>query len=294
MKALIDTDGVVYRSGFSVEHMFYRIYLKGEEEFGFIESFDSKKKCDAHIKFHDIEDEVIIEPHLEVEPLENALANTKNTVESILGETGADKYVMYLGGEGNYREDLVDYYKANRRDARKPVYYSEIREYLINNWGAELVNGMEADDACGIAQWEDYTAANKANIQMKLEGSTIEPNYRTIICSNDKDLNMIPGWHYNWVKREKYWVTEDEATTFYYTQLLTGDSTDNIAGVPKCGPVTAGKILEGKDTESDMYTACLAEYERVYPNLGYIKLKENADLLWILREKDKLWTPPNS
>lgn len=267
--------------------MQYRLYLEGEEEYGYIESFENKKKCDAHIKIHYPDGGVIIEPHLIIESKSNALANVKNTAEHILKATGATKYDMYLTGKNNFRNDLVDYYKANRKDARKPKWYNEIREYLIEFWGAEVIDGMEADDAMGIAQW------NTSHLQLgKVTAFLTKEDHQTIICTLDKDLDCIPGWHYNWVKRSKYWVTEDEATKFYYTQLLTGDSTDNITGVPKCGPVTARKILDGADTEDDMYTRCLATYEKAYPNVGKEKLLENARLLWILRETGVMWQIP--
>lgn len=298
MKALIDGDILVYRCGFAAEHMHYRVYLEGEEDYGYIAIFSSKKDCDAYIAERYPDGGVVIEPHLVVEPMENALSNVKNTIEAILDNTKATKYVIYLTGEDNYRNDLVDYYKANRKDARKPKWYQEIRDYLVDHWGAEVVNGIEADDAMGIAQikglqWIDDGLAISSYVEghpdvawaCDLEGDTT-------ICTLDKDLNMIPGWHYNWVKQQQYWVTEDEATNFYYTQLCTGDSTDNIAGIPKCGPVKARKILEGKTGELELYAAVLAEYTKVYKDLGEEKLIENANLLWILREEGQLWTPP--
>src|SRR5690606_41714779 len=71
--------------------------------------------------------------------------------------------------------------------ARKPYWYDEIRDYLIRRWGAEVVDGQEADDAIGIAAWNSYKEC---------------PEY-SIIASIDKDLRMIPGYHYNWVKDRK-------------------------------------------------------------------------------------------
>jgi len=285
MKALIDADILVYRGGFSAEHTHYRIYLEGEEDYGYIATFPSKKECNEYLKEYYPDGGIIIEPYVEIESLNNALSNTRNIIEAIFDATETNSYQLYLTGDGNYRESLVDYYKMNRKDSRKPHWYTEIREYLINNWGAEVVDGCEADDAMGIAQyvyWNELAPDTELN----------KAGAHTIICTLDKDLNMIPGWHYNWVNQEKYWVTEDEATLFYYTQLLTGDSTDNIAGVPKCGPAKARKILEGATTEYDMYSRCLKAYEEAYPSLGYVKLKENADLLWILREEQQLWLPP--
>ena len=82
---------------------------------------------------------------------------------------------------------------------------------MINEYDAELQVGQEADDALSIA------------------ACTLGHGIATI----DKDLDGCPGWHYNWAKENIYYVTEVEANRFFYTQMLTGDSTDNIPGLFK-------------------------------------------------------------
>jgi len=70
-------------------------------------------------------------------------------------------------------------------------------------------------------------------------------------------------------------------------QVLTGDSADNIPGLYRVGPKKAGGILSSCKTEKDLYKATLEAYE------GNRKLLDmNAQLLWLRREKDQLWTPP--
>ena len=61
------------------------------------------------------------------------------------------------------------------------------------------------------------------------------------IATLDKDLDGVPGWHYVWKgKREGvFYVTETEADRFFYTQMLTGDATDNIPGLFKMVGVKA-------------------------------------------------------
>ena len=112
-----------------------------------------------------------------------------------------------------------------------------------------------------------------------------DPEDYTIITT-DKDLNMLRGKRYNFVKKEFNYVTEEQAMRFFYTQLLTGDRTDNIQGIPGIGPKKAEKMLKDAVTEEEMYNVA---------KLGYaddVVLLENARLLWLRREPLQLWTPP--
>ena len=135
--------------------------------------------------------------------------------------------------------------------------------------------------------WNQWAALNPDLPEM---GIPVKDIQRTVIATLDKDLNMITVWHYNWTKDEKYWVTEDEGDNFFYIQLLTGDSVDNIKGIKGVGPKTAEKLLQDAATIEEMYTICLEQYEQA--GMDYYDLLENANLLWIQREPNKHWMPP--
>lgn len=152
--------------------------------------------------------------------------NIDNMMKDMMNNTGFFTYKVFLTGKGNFRESsdisLIPY-KGNRRKVAKPIYLQDARDYLEQAWSAEVIDGMEADDALGIYQTTH-------------EG--------TIIASIDKDLDMIPGWHYNLVKRLKYEISEEEGMINFYKQCLMGDyTTDNIPGLYKMGPKTADKIM---------------------------------------------------
>jgi 5'-3' exonuclease len=127
---------------------------------------------------------------------------------------------------------------------------------------------MEADDAIGIEAYRH------------------EPE-ETIIVSIDKDLNMIRGNHYNFVREEKYFVTEEQAIRNFYLQILTGDKVDNIIGLAGIGPVKSKKLLADCNTQLEMYEAVLKAYDG-----DEARVLENARLLWILREEKQVWQPP--
>jgi 5'-3' exonuclease len=47
---------------------------------------------------------------------------------------------------------------------------------------------------------------------------------------------MLRGWHYNFIRNDKYLIDEYEAMQNFYKQLLTGDRVDNIIGLKGVGP----------------------------------------------------------
>lgn len=287
MLALIDGDILRYRCGFAVEHGEYRVYVKGEEMLGPIAVFRYKKDIPEE---YTKDQGLSIEKHVEVEPLENALQAVKVTIESILQETGATEYRLFLTGENNFRDTVstTRVYKGNRDAHHKPRWYEEIKGYMIEQHGAEVVDGMEADDAMGIVQWGDYS---QFEYEKRIEASGGD-NYtsafvKTIICSIDKDMDMIPGWHYNFVKKLKYWIDEDDALRNFYTQLLAGDIVDNIQGISGVGMAGARKILAGCRTGEEMFAATKSRYVDAYNDKADALLKEMASLVWIKRQEEE-------
>jgi DNA polymerase-1 len=211
------------------------------------------------------------------DPISYCLQKIKLQMQAILALEDVVGYSLYLSPAGKvFRHDLYPEYKANRKDAHKPIYYSEMREYMQKQWKAEMTDGFEADDVIGI---EQCTSSDE-----------------TIICTIDKDLDMIPGWHYNYGKQTKYYVTPEEGLIKFYSQLLTGDRTDNIPGCKGIGPVKASRILAGAKDEAELYARCLHAHRSVNGGLDQDIVEEemirNGKLLWILRTYDGIWTPP--
>ena len=189
-------------------------------------------------------------------------------VETMLWEDlDAETYQGYLTGSGNFRNEIATTapYKGNRT-APKPKHLQLIRDYLVSAWDFQVSEGQEADDSIAIAH--------------------VENNYKSIIASIDKDFLQLRGNHWNFVKKEMTFVSEEEAIKNFYRQVLTGDRVDNIIGLKGIGPVKADKILSERESPAEMYTACVQAYgstERVI---------ENCRLLWLRRTPNELWQPP--
>ena len=180
-----------------------------------------------------------------------------------------DQWKFYLTGGNNYRFDIAKtaVYKGNRV-APKPQHLPALRKHLVDEWGAVVIEGSEADDA--VATHATELGYNNS-----------------IITSVDKDLDQIPGWHYNFVKDIAYHITPEEGMYRFYKQILTGDSADNIIGLKGIGPVKADKILDECDTEVKLYNACVQAYDG-----NEERVLENARLLWLRRYEGQMWEPP--
>ena len=178
-------------------------------------------------------------------------------------------YEFFLTGKTNFRYDVAVTapYKGNRKDKPKPKHLPLLRDYMIYAFGATVSEGQEADDDISIRATE------------------LGPE-ECIIVSLDKDFMQIPGWHYNFVKREKKWVTPEEGMRFFYTQVLMGDSADNIKGAPGIGVKKAEKILADATTEIELYQCCVEV-------MGAERVLEDARLLWLRRSPNQMWEPPN-
>ena len=82
----------------------------------------------------------------------------------------------------------------------------------------------------------------------------------TVVASIDKDMLQIPCRHFNFGRGEWSDVDEWSGLKFFYKQILTGDAADNIIGLYKVGPVKADKILDGAETEQDLWQKCIDAY----------------------------------
>lgn len=262
--ALLDADVLVYRCGFAAESQEYKIWVNQEDAPRAV--FKYKKDAKQWVKDNLSEDDTYaLEKVKSVEPVENALGNVKATINSIMGALNADDYICAMSGPDNFREDIatIQPYKGNRDPDNKPVHYQALKEYIKAYHNPIIMDNVEADDTMGILQ------------------STRED---TVIVTNDKDLDMIPGDHYNFVTGERYWITEDDAWYSFYKQVLTGDGVDNIRGVPGIGEVTATKLLEGSQTKEELDNTVTAIYREHFPDDWEKQLDETMKLLWILRE----------
>ena len=189
-----------------------------------------------------------------------AVYRVNEMIENTLAEVEASEYKLFFTSPDNFRKHIYPEYKANRT-ATKPKHLQFLRDYLVESWQGQVAERMEADDYLGINQHRS-----------------------SIICSIDKDLLQVPGKHYNFVKKEFYEVDEETGFRNFYTQLLTGDTSDNIKGIAGIGPVKAKRALTGYFTEQGMFSVV----RDIYKNDEWMIM--NGRCLHILRSLDDDWT----
>jgi hypothetical protein len=195
-------------------------------------------------------------------------------IEQILDATEAETWQGYITGKGNFREKIstIKDYKGNRDRGARPFWYQAIHTYLVHDRGVAVCDGHEADDQIAMDHGEG-----------------------TIICSRDKDLKQVPGWHYSWPswKQEEqrpYFIDEVNGLRFLYRQLLTGDATDNILGLYGVGPKAACvQRMDTYETEIDMFREVQEQYELRFGNHWPMFLSENGSLLYLLRHQEDSW-----
>jgi hypothetical protein len=228
----------------------------------------------------------------------------------IVGDTRVDEYDEQLGilihaqaYQPNFREKVAERkeYKGNRKGTSKPDCYDRLTDYILATYNCVMAEGLEADDLLSIHQ-------------------RAAPPDTTIICSRDKDLRITPGMHFGWEcgKQSQFgpeMVTElgrlkciyrgqtakglpklhevkGTGLLFFCAQLIKGDNTDNIPGVPKKGWKCVKETLIGVKT----YEEALCRVRDLY--IGYFgvehweeEMLEQARLLWMVAELDEEGNP---
>lgn len=152
----------------------------------------------------------------------DAIEAFDQSVGYLVQKSEASSYKLCFSGPKNFRKDVLPDYKGNRT-TRKPMGFPAIREELLSKYEECVVMkaNLEADDCLGI--WATQHSD-------------------CMIWSEDKDLLQIPGHHFT--KDGIITVSQEEADLWFYTQVLTGDTTDNYKGCPGVGPVKAQAILK--------------------------------------------------
>lgn len=198
-----------------------------------------------------------------------AVSRLESTMVELCMDLECDDYKGFLTGKGNFRVELAKTvpYKGTR-PTEKPIHLQALREHLVTSWGFVVVDGIEADDAVGI---EAYKLHEDESIMVHI----------------DKDLNQFRGHHYNYRKKEKYYVSEFAGWYSFYLQILTGDRIDNIEGLKGIGPAKGAKILKDCTTVEELYDAVLKAYDG-----DTVRVLENGQLLYLQRKEGDVWQPP--
>lgn len=198
-----------------------------------------------------------------------AMFGVVNAIKHLQRKYQGAKIIMVFDAKGsNFRHQMFPDYKANRSPAHDDLIIQIEPLYkIIRAMGFHFLceEGVEADDV--IATLSRFAA--KSGIE-------------TIIASGDKDLFQLVGGNIKQLDMKGKLYSEAEVEEKMGVRpnqildllALTGDSVDNIPGVPSVGPKTAAKWLE---QYSDI-EGVKANAEKIGGKVGE-KLRESFDLL---------------
>lgn len=183
---------------------------------------------------------------------EGARVQLDGDIEKLKDTLKADVIVLAISDYTDpWRKKVLPSYKENRKAQPKPILLKPLRDYCHEQYTTFQRPGLEADDVLGIL----LTAVKPPP---PVEGERI-------LCSIDKDMQTLPGLHFNWQKdAEVRVVTVAEADRFHMVQTLTGDTVDGYKGLPGCGPKKAVKVLSEEQWpgQQSLWVRVLAAYEK--------------------------------
>lgn len=203
--------------------------------------------------------------------LEEALTKCDSYINDLLHNVGASYFLLCLTTGRNFRYAIEGSYKANRTDSERPMWFSEVKQHLKDNWRAFERDGLEADDLVVIIRNET-------------------PN--SFIVSTDKDiLYCIEGTHYSarFGKSEFININKREADYNFAKSLLIGDKIDGIPNIKYgFGEKSAEKVLmEAK--EEDLRETCLNLFKEFYGETeGLFRFMTQINLLYIIHKMEEL------
>jgi 5'-3' exonuclease len=197
--------------------------------------------------------------------------NIREFISTIQINTRADKTSMVYQGKDhfNFRSYFYPTYKANRPET--PEFMRIWKNTIIEEYsslGAVGVKVIESDDVLNIGY-------NK-----------FKEKYDLIIVSADKDLNQIPGEHYNPRVNKSYFVDNIEAYTNLCIQTLKGDPTDNIQGIYKVGDVKAKAILGEFESSYKWVEKIHKAYKSYFKETWYSEYLKTKFLVTLLKDVD--------
>lgn len=213
--------------------------------------------------------------HVDAEPEHHAFYNVKRAIGAMEEKFYPCDIVVCLSDSPTLRDFIgtVRKYKGHRDPSLKPRHLKACHEYLRTYYSTCTMKNLEADDALGIL-----------NSRIKGEGDL------PVVCSTDKDLDQLPGSHYNFDKDILYDISEREGYIKLISQHLSGDSTDNIPGIEGIGPKTADMWAVDIHTRlprKDWYKAVENKYVEKYGwNSGPARCRETWFLVKICRSEE--------
>ena len=126
-----------------------------------------------------------------------------------------DKVITFSGSKGNFRKLLAKKYKANRKKQELPPLLHPMHNYVKQQYDSIFGYGVETDDMVA-RYWFKLSEQFGRN--------------EVMIVSIDKDYKQFPCliYNYHWKHKEILDISEEQALFNFYSQMIEGDTADNV------------------------------------------------------------------
>lgn len=193
-------------------------------------------------------------------PIADMMHNHDVAVETLRLLAGAEMVVSHLTAShgdkgGRYDQAIQKEYQANRKGKVKPKYLWAIKSWMEQARGAISHESQEADDGLCQANWNAVQDGR--------------PDL-SVLVSRDKDLQMCAGYHLDWEYGQLEFVEGfgyvdldrsksspkivGKGHKYFWAQMLTGDTADDIQGLPKLSGTTLNAIKPTKAVDTALNT----------------------------------------
>lgn len=228
--------------------------------------------------------------HASKNTLEESIQSLNERIQNIFDKTEATHYVIFISYTPYFRHKIDLEYKASRTKQKSNLkWLKTLKSYLVENWSAQSMNNVEADDLCSYwmnkEEWDVSTSP-------ELWGM-----FDKVLCSPDKDLlQSIEGKHFNYSYKledkdnpesviKGWWVetNKEEALLNFWYSMICGDNTDNIKGIEGKGIKFAEKLFLNIDDAQSLINLTLENYIDKYgTSQGIFEFQKNYRLLHLL------------
>lgn len=126
-----------------------------------------------------------------------------------------EKVITFNGSKGNFRKKITPVYKANRKKQDLPPLLHDMHDYVKKQYNSVYGYGIETDDLVSAYWFTLSKDLGRDNV---------------MIVSIDKDYRQFPAliYNYHYNHREIVDITPEEAMFNFYSQMIEGDTADNV------------------------------------------------------------------
>jgi 5'-3' exonuclease len=126
-----------------------------------------------------------------------------------------EKVITFNGSKGNFRKKITPVYKANRKKQDLPPLLHDMHDYVKKQYNSVYGYGIETDDLVSAYWFSLSKDLGRENV---------------MIVSIDKDYRQFPAliYNYHYNHREIVDITPEEAMFNFYSQMIEGDTADNV------------------------------------------------------------------